>query len=180
MCKPRSKTYRPESNQLWYFSTLFFRTPFISDIINSQILKIFIQSNLNVRLCHKGFSLRNALNSKKPISTTCTMIGCPINDTLTCLSRNVVYKIKCSICGNEYIGSTIRTLHTRIKEHLTISSSSVFKHLQHCQTHSISTHILAKDRDTLNLRLKEAIFIRKFRPTINSKAECDELKDFLY
>ena len=46
-----------------------------------------------------------------------------------CLTKNVVYEIKCSTCGAAYIGETSRTIGTRIKEHLTMEKQTVFKHL---------------------------------------------------
>ena len=83
---------------------------------------------------------------------------------------------------NFYIGSTIRALHHRIKEHLTISSSSVFKHLQLCKnnTNSISIEIIGSDPDDANLRLREAMLIKKWHPSLNSREELNELRDFLF
>ena len=44
-----------------------------------------------------------------------------------CLHRNIVYQLMCKACGKFYIGSTIRLLNNRMKEHLTNDNSSVKK-----------------------------------------------------
>ena len=43
----------------------------------------------------------------------------------------------------------------------------------------ISVKIVARETDPVNLRLKEAFYIRKQKPEINSREECSELTDLL-
>jgi len=115
--------------------------------------------------------------STRPQNTQgCSLKDCTISDPALCLSRNVVYQVRCSGCDAIYIGSTIRQLHTRIKEHLTSEQSSIKRHLSACTaTAQIAIKILARDHDAKNLRLKEALLIMDCKPTINTKEEEKEL-----
>ena len=38
-------------------------------------------------------------------------------DKLISLQSSLVYKFSCTQCVSEYVGSTMRTLHTRVAEH---------------------------------------------------------------
>ena len=40
-----------------------------------------------------------------------------IKSGFTCLSRDLVYVIRCTLCGQLYVGETYRTLEERCKEH---------------------------------------------------------------
>ena len=82
-------------------------------------------------------------------------------------------------------GSTIRNLYDRVKEHVTRPASSIYKHFPaHHKTENINdgitVTITAKERDPVKLRLKEAYFIRKLRPEINSREERSELTELLF
>ena len=85
-------------------------------------------------------------------------------------------------CHESYIGSTVRHTHDRVKEHVTKPSSSVYKHLaSHGSSESeITVKILIGDNDPVKLRLKEALYIQRKKPKINSKDECNELVDLLF
>jgi hypothetical protein len=89
-----------------------------------------------------------------------------------CCKKSVVYMLECQVCNEKYIGSTIRALHIRIKEHLKTSRSAVFEHLAACHNSgNVSVSILAVDQDPKNLRIKEAILIKDKKPGINQKEE---------
>ena len=133
---------------------------------------------LDVRLCHNFFTLRNALRLKDPVPI-CNLLNCPVRDPKLCCQRNVVYELKCNKCSSKYIGSTIRDLHTRIKEHFNNNWSSVFRHKQNCKS-DFSISIINRDHDRANLRLREGVMIRKLSPAINSRAESEEMSDFLF
>ena len=78
-----------------------------------------------------------------------------------------------------YIGSTKRQLHQRIKEHYQSPASSVHQHRTQCQS-DFDTCIITSDHSIKRLRLKEALSIRKNRPQINNKSECDELVNLIF
>jgi hypothetical protein len=160
-------------------STFYIKLPFVNDEVSSRLRKTFLKRNINARFYHENSSLRSLLGSR---STTneCTLPDCPINDSKICFQQSIVYEITCCACQATYIGSTIRNLHTRTIEHLTNNASSVYKHVNVCARdidlrHRVKTRTLAKDRDPINLRIKEAILIKDKRPTINSREELSEL-----
>ena len=104
--------------------------------------------------------------------STCSLSDCPVSDPKLCFRRNVVYQVQCTGCNNIYIGSTIRHLHLRIREHLKSDQSSVKRHLSTCtNTAGISIKVLSHDSDEKNLRLREAILIMDHKPVLNSKEE---------
>ena len=73
-------------------------------------------------------------------------------------------------CHNFYIGSTIKPLHIRIKEHLNTRASSFYKNLIKCKNNdNFSIRIEAMIRNVGNLRIKEAFF--KLNPQINNRLE---------
>ena len=156
----------------------YLKIPFVNDRINWGLRSIFRSEGIPVRFYHQNKSLRNILKPKMQSHEICT---CPFNSI--CYQKNIVYEVKCLLCQQIYIGSTIRILHTRLYEHITRNSSSIYRHLQTCSNvatfqrmHSrIAVRVLAHDKDTINLRIKEAIFIKHHRPLLNAREELNEL-----
>ena len=159
----------------------YFSIPYISDTLNNKLRKIFKNAGLKVRISHKSSTVRNALNPAS-VPTTCKLSNCPIDKPSKCFQRCVVYEITCGKCRSTYIGSTIRYLHERTKEHVNNSKSSVSHHLGICTSNrnNIEVRIITKDRDPVNLRLLEALYIKARKPSINSREECKELNDLLF
>ena len=157
---------------------MYLKFPYISDALDNKIKRIFRQENIPIRLTRRSYTLRNHL-SKRPPPIPCQLPSCPLKNNL-CNRKSTVYKWTCLTCNHFYIGSSIRPLHTRIKEHLTQATSSVFQHLNRCNGSTFTTEVLAQDKDPANLRLKEAMLIKQLRPSINSREEQDELADFLF
>ena len=71
------------------------------------------------------------------------------------------------------MGSTIRPLHVRIKEHLQTRASSFHKQLIKGKNNddNFSIKIEAVVRNVGNLRIKEALLIVKLHPQINNRLE---------
>ena len=159
----------------------YFNLPFISDKIDRDINNIFRRENLRVRMTHTSYTLRHALKQRTP-SMDCRMKSCPINDPSICFRSKIVYKIICNECKQFYIGSTIRHFHQRAKEHLTNTNSSIHKHRTYtsCSHATFTFTVVASDRDSANLRLREAFFIQKLHPQLNSRDELEAYRDFLY
>ena len=87
------------------------------------------------------------------------------------LQNNVVYKITCPGCDASYVGCTTRLLQQRFREH--VGSRGLIKnHFDSCSTIPSHDHvkILGKNKGEKLLSL-EALFIHKFKPTLNSKDE---------
>ena len=62
-------------------------------------------------------------------------------------------------------------------------NSSVKKHLSQCQNKvykGIEIKSIVLENDPANLRLLEAFYIRKYKPTMNSREECSEFADLLF
>ena len=151
----------------------YFNIPFVNDIVNRKIRNSFKKEGLNVRLSHRSYSLRSALRNKRSYaSRSCNKKDCPLGNNL-CFRKNVVYKITCNKCNKSYIGSTVRDLHTRISEHFSISNSSVFQHVNSCKikTSNMTVSIVDQESRNGNLRIREAYYIQKLKPQINSKEE---------
>ena len=94
-----------------------------------------------------------------------------------------MYQLTRNSCDQQYIGSTTRFIHDRVKEHLNNEYSSEKKHIYSCQNKNykgIEVKIIMSENDPANLRLYEAFFIRKCKPTFNSREECSEFEDLLF
>ena len=73
-----------------------------------------------------------------------------------------VYQLTCSSCDQQYIGSTTRFIHDRVKEHLNNKNSSVKKHIYSCKNKDykgIEVKIIMSENDPANLRLYGAFYI---------------------
>jgi len=151
--------------------------PYVNEAIHQSVKRVFRAANLPVRIYSKNKSLRSHLNNKKE-NQECSMKNCPLDSSL-CLKKNCVYRMTCNLCQAEYIGSTKRALHQRVKEHFNSPASSVYQHRSKCHT-DFKVNIVTIDSTTSRLRLKEAITIRERRPTINSKSESEELLHLIF
>ena len=101
----------------------------------------------------------------------------------TAFLRNAVYQLSCNNCGQQYIGSTTRFIHDRVREHVNNENSSVKKHIHSCQNKDdkgTEVKLIMSEHDPANLRLYEAFHIRKYKPTLNSREECTEFADLLF
>ena len=90
-----------------------------------------------------------------------------------------MYQLTCKSCDQQYIGSTRRFIHDRVKEHLNNEHSSEKKHIYSCQNKNykgIEVKIIMSENDPAN----EAFFIRKCKPTFNSREECSEYSQTFY
>lgn len=184
----RQKRSRQSKNKNTSKNYNYLSMPFISDSFNSEVRNMFKKENINIRISHRSYTLRNKLaKSTNTRNIICTKNDCYLKNNL-CLRKNIVYEIKCNKCNNCYIGSTIRELHIRVSEHLKSSSSSIYKHLISCNNiynkqineHPFEVKILACENDPINLRIKESLLIRKHRPLINAKEEQCQFNSFIF
>ena len=160
----------------------YLEVPYLGDRTDYALRRSFRREGMNVRIYHRSYSLRTALNNQRPAPTTCALNGCSINSGEKCLAKNVVYELTCPRCLLTYIGSTIRHLHTRVREHLQQATSSYHSHCTTCQRtpYTANVKILARERDAVDVRLKEALLIAKRRPALNSREEREDLHDFIF
>ena len=106
------------------------------------------------------------------------------------LCSSVVYKYCCpQACGSVYIGSTIRTLHTRVCEHRGISNrtgnplsypsqSSPRAHSGRCSGDVTSSDfsIIGGHKNLVDLRILESLYILKLKPNLNETVSAFPLK----
>jgi len=154
-----------------YDDFVYFKFPFVNDVIHRRVQAIFRKNGLPTRIYDKNYTLRNALSKRK--LPPCKLNKCTLANKL-CNIKMCVYEMKCNGCQETYIGSTVRQLHTRVMEHMNKENSSVFQHAKKCGK-SFSTDVIGKSGDNTSLRFKEALLIQKRRPAINAKRESDEL-----
>ena len=74
-------------------------------------------------------------------------------------------------------------IHDRVREHFNNENSSVKKHISTCQNKNykgIEIKTIVLENNTVNLRLFEAFYIRKYKPTLNTREESSEFADLFY
>jgi len=174
-----SRTDKKNKNTRKHF---YLDLPYIDDNLNNYIKNVYKKYNIPVRIYHRNKSLRNILANNK--SKTCTLNNCTIKNDKLCTKRNCVYEITCK-CGDYYIGSTTRELHTRIKEHNT-KTSSVYKHLKICKNkfEDLNIKIISIHKDLVNTRIHEGMIIHKSKYNkpniINKKTELNDFQNILH
>lgn len=107
-----------------------------------------------------------------------------------CSVKGVVYKITCSICGDFYVGETSRPIHDRFLEHRQ-AATTPHKHLcngiacHYLEKHkgvlpSLKLEILASGTtNTIKRKIIEASYIKRLKPELNNKDECELVQSFL-
>jgi predicted GIY-YIG superfamily endonuclease len=144
----------------------FLSIPFINDKTDRLIRKSLAPLGVRILIAHKGKKLKNKLKDSNP-ELKCNMSNCKMKNHL-CLRKGVVYHIQCQLCKANYIGSSWRHLHTRVKEHNTHKSSAVYTHNLSCNG-TMCVSILANDNNIQRMRMKEAILIKQIKPSLNTK-----------
>ena len=104
---------------------------------------------------------------------------------------SVVYKYSCAQCASAYVGSTTRSLQSRVREHAGRSirtnqplsspnQSSIRDHSDRCGSdiELDSFQILRKNSDPIDLRIIESLFIYALNPKLNSTTSWFPLKFF--
>jgi len=114
--------------------TNFIKVPFISSSQKKQIIQSLNNTKLNryIRVIFtnsrplawqfrpkKSFNLclKNCLSCKTAFKPD------------LCYTKNIVYKIECSICKKLYFGQSSRCINSRIVEHISCNKSNVFIHM---------------------------------------------------
>ena len=105
----------------------------------------------------------------KPVNTLRQQLVHPKDPTPKENKTGVIYQIRCKTCNRLYIGETARTLKTRIQEHKKTTSSAINEH-QANTGHIIdweNVKIIGKEEQWMKRKIKEAIAIRRDRPSLN-------------
>ena len=124
-----------------------------------QILSLSRNLGIKTRVVFKSFRVGNYFSLKDS-----TPLG---------LRANVVYQFNCSCDKNiSYIGKTKRHLATRSREHFE-GGSAIFDHFNICKPQNIPTinnfKILNTGQSDFAIKIKEALYIKYKKPSLNSK-----------
>ena len=90
------------------------------------------------------------------------------------IRSGIVYRIVCPRCKACYVGCTIRHLKTRSSEHRTQKNKTMGKHTKSCQstiTDADFDILASTSRGQDYLETLEALYIRQYKPKINTKDE---------
>ena len=158
---------------------LTFRLPFISNRVDREIRRALDRHQIEARLVHPKPRTFLQLAQPKVEPPKCKSKKCPIK-YIDCMRTYVVYEITCELCKATYIGSTVRALHERAKEHLASAknktkASAMGVHYKTCHKKSKPKMrfriVCTTERDELRLRIEEAQVIRMMKPAINRRGE---------
>ena len=109
------------------------------------------------------------------------------------MNSKVIYKYKCNICNDVYIGETKRHLLVREFEHLgksiltnkpmkynEESATAIRKHCQQLDHHSDISNFssIGNSANEFHLKLKESLVILKLKPSLNIAKESTTLHLF--
>ena len=168
---------RPRPNRTRPGGTVhYIDLPFLGESAERRIRRAFTQEGINVRIYRRSTTILDVVRPRQPEIRRCPWTTCPTKERANCFARNVVYEITCSPCGHRYVGSTTRPLHERVREHtVTGRGSAIHEHLLTCGEGAarVQVRILAKEKDEVNTRLREAIAIKRLRPELNTRADSD-------
>ena len=178
---PSSRRRRPTKTRL-EGAIHYLDLPYLGEAAERRIIKAFHREDINARVYRRSTTLLDVVRPRKQEIRQCTWTPCPTREAASCFVRNCVYQITCSPCGQRYIVSTTRPLHERVREHVeTGRGSAIHEHLVACGggAAKIQVRILAREKDEVGTRLREAITIKRLRPELNTRYESD-LIDFVF
>jgi predicted GIY-YIG superfamily endonuclease len=146
----------------------FLNIPFVNDTFEHKIKNSLQGLGVRILIAHKSKKLKHVLSSDNHETSKCNLPNCHMNNNL-CMAKGVVYLINCA-CGASYIGSTFRFLHLRFKEHLAHRTSPIYVHNTMCSGPQ-TVQVLSYDKNVQRLRIKEALFIKERKPSLNAKED---------
>ncbi|EYC19331.1 hypothetical protein Y032_0024g1025 [Ancylostoma ceylanicum] len=163
--------------------------PYVGDRPARAVNQVVKQSGLPIRLVFRPPpTLKQLLTSTSLYEDKCPEASCQycINGKI-CQLRGTVYLIRCSGCGEKYVGETMRPLRKRLDEHRrallnpsSYPSESFSRHrtLRHTHEQAPTFTVIVLHRhltQTLERKVMEAMEIRRHNPEINSKEELREV-----
>jgi len=162
--KPSHESRKPpRKSQLDRTKTVNITIPYIQGV--SEKIRRILQS-------------QDIATNFKPYSTLKQRLVHPKDKLNKNIKSNVIYRLKCddTQCKETYIGETSQPLKERYKQHCRAStskfSSAIWHHLNIHNGHSFSldtTDILDREPRWFERGVKEAIYERIYRPSLNRK-----------
>ena len=151
---------------------IYLRIPFLGDASKKlerclcEKLSYFYPDKQFRFVATNSFCIRNFFRFKDVLPTT--------------LRSSAVYNFTCPSCQAGYVGSTLRSLKSRVSEHLgqsartgrplhTTPFSAIRDHCLSCKVQPSSSHfrVLATCNRN-NLRILESLYISKLKPSLNN------------
>ena len=150
--------------------------PFLGENAERRIRRAFTREGIGIRIYRRSTTILDKVRPRQREIRRCNWEACPTKEAAKCFVKNCVYEVTCTPCGHRYVGSTTRPLHERVREHsVTGRGSTIHEHLVNCGggTAQVRVRVLAREKDEVNTRLREAIIIKRLRPELNTRAESD-------
>ena len=176
-CKMNKPQLITTVNKRKYFISLPYFGPQSEKLkkeLESLLIKFFVHIDFHIVLVNK-FTVGSLFTFKDILPK--------------CIRSSVVYKFSCAQCASEYVGSTARTLRTRVAEHAGRSfrtgnrlakppHSSIRSHAESCDVPVTLDNfkILSSTSDQIDLRIMESLFIHQYRPVLNDTQSSFPLK----
>ena len=117
----------------------FFKLPYRSEPMCREVSKVLRRTGLSKFLQPSWIRGPQLSSYWKPQRTrpSCPKDcqSCHFKNGSLCHLKGVIYKLTCQVCNAIYLGETGRGLGSRFKEHMTNSTSLVFKHFQDTPNH---------------------------------------------
>ena len=162
----------------------YIRLPFISDRVAAQVKSVVRSSGLPVEIAWinantlKKRLVRSRLNPLPCPSGSRRCHSCHAGLENECGTKNVVYELTCSHCGDKYIGETSRPVRLRYNEHRRSAINGAAdtplgdhvkdKHPElNPEDTTVTARILRVCRDEADRRIAESLCIRDARTAMN-------------
>ena len=173
------------------------KLPFVSDQFSADVDHYIQKFKLPFTIIYTGAkTLRDLFCSTRPLDKVyCSRDQCTICERLDgnacCVVSGVVYRIHCTLCGEDYVGETGRTLYERLIEHWRFASNPTMKSYKEktIAKHYLTEHpnlepdlkfeILYRESNTLKRKVQEAYCILHTKPSINEKQEMETVQKFI-
>ena len=152
---------------------MYIKMPFINEDLKRQTQAVLKRTGLDDIKVHYMNGSSSSRIFTPPKEKQCCPDPCgtcgssPRTDQ--CLTKNYVYKIKCSHCDKVYIGEISRTIGSRIKEHIRMVKQTVYSRLIN-HNKDISWEIL--DRSIHDFRRRKIIEALEIREHLNVTNNC--------
>ena len=173
------------------------KLPYISETVSEEIRKFIKNKQLPINIIFKpGVKLQELFCSSRPHDKPkCVLSDCKIcpnlPDGYDCTMKSPLYRIKCQLCNERYIGESCRTVHDRLSEHLRFANNPLspsyleeamavhYRRKHEGEGPDLKFEVIRTESNTILRKIFEAYFIYNQKPEINDKSEIKLLQRFL-
>jgi len=111
----------------------FLTLPFLSEKQAREVKASLRRCNLADKLCisFRSTNLASLLRPNK--NNYCHFPNCKFCARAergeNCMTKFIIYRVKCVYCSSFYVGESARTIRSRLREHITVNTSHVYRHI---------------------------------------------------